>query len=75
LKTSNVQANTMKAKPTEQHAKQYPLRLARSLQAAAKLVAEREGVSVNHFISLAVAEKISRIEQENSAPPEAKRAT
>ena len=56
-------------------AKQIPLRLARSLKAAATLVAEREGISLNHFISLAVAEKISRIEQDNASPPITKRAS
>lgn len=64
----------MKVEPN-QHAKQFPLRLARSLQAAAKLMANRDGVSLNHFISLAVAEKVSRLQQENSSPPIAKRAS
>jgi hypothetical protein len=58
----------MRAKQ-DQHAKQFPLRLARSLQAAAKLMAEREGISLSHFVALAVAEKVSRIKQENSSPP------
>jgi len=58
----------------EQHPKQFPLRLARSLKAAASLVAEQEGISLNHFITLAVAEKVSRIEQQNSSPPVTKRA-
>jgi hypothetical protein len=40
----------------------FPLRLAASLSARAKLLATRDGVSLNHFISLAVAEKISRLE-------------
>jgi hypothetical protein len=48
---------------------QFPLRLAKSLRESAKALAEREGVSLNHFISLAVAEKISRIEQQGQAPP------
>jgi hypothetical protein len=58
----------MKAKQ-DQHAKQFPLRLARSLQATAKLMAERDGISLSHFIALAVAEKVSRIKQENFSPP------
>ena len=49
-----------------QHAKQFPLRLAKSLKEAANHMAHREGISLNHFISLAVAEKISRIETENA---------
>jgi hypothetical protein len=72
--TPGAQATSMKAK-NDQHAKQLPLRLARSLKAAATLMADREGVSLNHFISLAVAEKVSRLQQENSSPPIAKRAS
>jgi hypothetical protein len=41
---------------------QFPLRLARSLKQAAGVLAKEQGISLNHFISLAVAEKISRIE-------------
>jgi hypothetical protein len=42
----------------------FPLRLAVSLRDMAKLFAHRDGVSLNHFISIAVAEKISRLEHE-----------
>jgi hypothetical protein len=42
----------------------YPLRLAASLRDMAGHLAQRDGVSLNHFISLAVAEKISRLETE-----------
>lgn len=42
----------------------YPLRLAASLRDVASHLAQRDGVSLNHFISLAVAEKISRLESE-----------
>jgi hypothetical protein len=42
----------------------YPLRLAASLRDVAGNLAQRDGVSLNHFISLAVAEKISRLESE-----------
>jgi hypothetical protein len=73
-KTSGIQAITMKANK-EVHAKQIPLRLARSLKAAATLMAEREGISLNHFITLAVAEKISRIGQGDPLPPITKRAS
>jgi hypothetical protein len=42
----------------------FPLRLAISLQDMANSLAQQDGVSLNHFISLAVAEKISRLESE-----------
>ncbi len=61
-------------KDKDDHAKQFPLRLARSLREAANLIARREGISLNHFISLAVAEKVSRIGQVSASPPEEKRA-
>jgi hypothetical protein len=41
-------------------AKTFPLRLAVSLRDRASLLAEQDGISLNHFINLAVAEKISR---------------
>jgi predicted HicB family RNase H-like nuclease len=62
------------AKAKDNHAKQFPLRLARSLREAANLIARREGISLNHFISLAVAEKVSRIGQVSASPPDEKRA-
>jgi HicB family len=40
----------------------FPLRLAKSLREVASTLAQRDGVSLNHFINLAVAEKISRLE-------------
>ena len=42
----------------------FPLRLAISLKDMANILAQKDGVSLNHFISLAVAEKISRLESE-----------
>jgi predicted HicB family RNase H-like nuclease len=42
------------------HPAQFPLRLAKSLREAAKAMAMRQGISLNHFISLALAEKINR---------------
>jgi hypothetical protein len=42
----------------------FPLRLGISLKEMANMLAHKDGVSLNHFISLAVAEKISRIESE-----------
>ena len=40
----------------------FPLRLAKSLRDRARLLATEEGVSLNHFISLAVVEKVGRLE-------------
>jgi hypothetical protein len=42
----------------------FPLRLAISLKDIANILAQKDGVSLNQFISLAVAEKISRLESE-----------
>ena len=44
----------------------FLLRLPKSVSDAAKQVASQEGVSLNQFISLAVAEKIIRVEQSTS---------
>jgi hypothetical protein len=50
----------------EQHrVMSFPLRLGVSLKATANLLALKDGVSLNYFISVAVAEKISRIEQQS----------
>lgn len=43
---------------------QFPLRLPTSLRKAAEELAFKEGVSLNHFISLALTEKVGRIEQQ-----------
>ena len=42
----------------------YPLRLPKSLKKEVAKVAKREGTSVNQFIAIAVAEKISALETE-----------
>jgi hypothetical protein len=42
----------------------FLLRLPTTLREHAAEIAHNEGTSLNHFISLAVAEKISRMEQE-----------
>jgi HicB family len=44
----------------------FPLRLPKSVSETAKQIAAAEGVSLNQFISLAVAEKIIRVEQSMS---------
>lgn len=40
----------------------YPLRLPRSLKAAAERLAREEGTSLNQFVAMAVAEKVSALE-------------
>ncbi|WP_263356062.1 toxin-antitoxin system HicB family antitoxin [Acidicapsa ligni] len=40
----------------------FPLRLSPSMRHEANDLAHQEGISLNHFISLAIAEKISRME-------------
>ena len=40
----------------------FALRLAASIKERAQLLADRDGVSLNHFISLAVAEKIRSLQ-------------
>ena len=40
----------------------FPLRLPKSLKDRAKLVANEQAISLNQFISVAVAEKASRFE-------------
>jgi predicted HicB family RNase H-like nuclease len=42
----------------------FPLRLAKSLKEIASTHARKDGISLNHFISLAVAEKISRLKHD-----------
>ncbi|NYF89892.1 toxin-antitoxin system HicB family antitoxin [Tunturiibacter empetritectus] len=41
----------------------FPLRLSPSIRQQANDLAHVEGISLNHFISLAIAEKIVRMEQ------------
>jgi hypothetical protein len=43
----------------------YPLRLPKSLKDKAAKIAKRDGASVNQFIAIAVAEKISALETED----------
>jgi hypothetical protein len=52
------------------HTAQFPLRLAKSLREAANAMAAQQGISLNHFISVALAEKISRSEHPASSPPQ-----
>lgn len=45
-------------------AQSFPLRLCASVREQASLLAQSDGISLNHFISLAVAEKITRLEHD-----------
>ena len=56
------------------HPTQFPLRLAKSLREAANSMAKEQGVSLNHFIAIAVAEKISRIESQVESSPDGRQA-
>lgn len=42
--------------------KTYPLRLPRSLKAAVERLSREEGTSINQFVALAVAEKVSALD-------------
>lgn len=57
------------------HPTQFPLRLAKSLREAANSVAKEQGISLNHFIAIAVAEKISRTESQAESSPNGRQAT
>lgn len=52
----------------------YPLRLPKSLKEEVVKMAKRDGTSLNQFISMAVAEKISALETEEFFRERAKRA-
>jgi hypothetical protein len=52
----------------------YPLRLPKSLKQGVSRVAKRDGTSVNHFITLAVAEKLAAMEAEEFFAERVKRA-
>jgi hypothetical protein len=43
----------------------FPLRLSPSIREEAKLLAQKEGISFNSFVCLALAEKLSRMEHEH----------
>lgn len=51
----------------EKHRATFPLRLPVSLRDTANQMALRDGVSLNYFIAVAVAEKISRLQLETQA--------
>lgn len=43
----------------------YPLRLPRSLKAAVERLAKQDGTSLNQFVAMAVAEKVSALDTEH----------
>jgi hypothetical protein len=45
----------------------FPLRLSPSIRRQANDLAHEDGLSLNHFISLAIAEKVTRMEQQSRA--------
>lgn len=47
---------------SEKHCKTFPLRIPASTRAAAAEMARRSGVSLNYFILVAIADRISRLE-------------
>lgn len=49
----------------QKRALSFPLRLSSSVRQRAAEIAQQDQISLNHFISLAVAEKISRLEHES----------
>jgi hypothetical protein len=40
----------------------YPLRLPRSIRAGVDLVSQKDGISINPFVSIAVAEKLAMLQ-------------
>ena len=50
----------------------YPLRLPKSLKEKVAKVAKRDGTSINQFIAIAVAEKVSALETERFFAEQAK---
>ena len=43
----------------------YPLSLPRSIRAGVERLSKKEGVSINQFVSIAVAEKLAMLEAES----------
>ena len=53
----------------------FPLRISPSLRQQASDFATSEGISLNHFISMAVAEKISRMDAQGESTTEVEDVT
>ncbi len=54
----------MPSEPRREATPKFPLRLMPSVRRSAELFSEREGVSLNQFINVAVAEKLAHLEHE-----------
>ena len=52
----------------------YPLRLPRSLKLAVERLSKEDGTSINQFIAMAVAEKVSALNTEKHIQERARRA-
>lgn len=52
-------SNTAKARNPTSRSRTYPLRLPASLRAAVEKMSRKDGTSINQFIAMAVAEKVS----------------
>ncbi len=52
----------------EKYRTTFPLRLPVSLKDSANLMALKDSVSLNYFIAVAVAEKVSRLQHQIQAP-------
>jgi predicted HicB family RNase H-like nuclease len=63
---TNAAARQIRASvfPITRMSKTFPLRIPASLKSQVTLLSKREGVSLNQFISLAVAEKVARLEHQ-----------
>jgi hypothetical protein len=57
-----MQVGGQTMKQEMKRANSFPLRLTPTMRQQMELLAKREGVSLNQFISLAVAEKVMRME-------------
>jgi hypothetical protein len=66
--SEGVMTTEFKAKPS------FALRLPQSMRIEAVDIAKREGISLNHFVVLAVAEKIARLEVLHSRTPDSDKA-
>jgi hypothetical protein len=55
--------------------KTFPLRLSETMRHEAEILAHLDGVSLNQFISLAVAEKIARLDRDGIGSSRSERRT
>jgi len=66
----------MPLRPKKSAASKFPLRLMPSVRKAAETFSQKEGVSLNQFINVAVAEKLAHLQHEEwlTTRPKAKQA-